>query len=126
MKRLISFPLFFLLCMLLVSCSGQLPNNDLISNKKDIYLVSGIYQSAIYTNHYVYISFINDHGKEFLVEADLLSDIPYEFDDGATYEIIYSKKDESFESVRYTDITKIKLAEYDLSIINDEADGIKQ
>lgn len=72
----------------------------------------------------VYVTFLDDHGKEFIAETQSRSssEIPFEFDEGTTYEIIYYSKSDDEDPVRYTDIVKIKLAEYDLNIIDEKND----
>lgn len=124
MKRFFCLPFMFILCLFLVSCSEKQPISDCISYERPTHLVSGIYQYSTQLDHCVYVTFLDDHGKEFIAEAQSrsLSEIPFEFDDGATYEIIYYSKSDDEEPVRYTDIVKIKLAEYDLNIIDEKND----
>lgn len=55
-----------------------------------------------------------------MAEAGSLTEMPYDLNDGATYEIIYLTKSEDSEPTLYTDVIKIKSAEYDLNIINED------
>jgi hypothetical protein len=95
-------------------------DDDKLSYEKTTHLVAGIYQYSNHIDNHVYITFIDDHDNEFIAKTESLSDVPYEFDVDTTYEIVYSTKSDDSEPVVYTDVIRIKPAEYDLNIIDED------
>ena len=124
MKRFIFLPLLWIFCVFLVSCSDKQMDVNPIAYEKSIHLVSGIFQSIDEADSAVFVTFLDDHGNEFVAEAGSLTEMPYDLNDGATYEIIYLTKSEDSEPTLYTDVIKIKPAEYDLNTINEDNEYI--
>lgn len=87
------------------------------TESETFYVTAGIYVSSEDLEGYKQAKFINEYGQEFLANITDDTETPEIFEEGKTYEIVHTDILTASIPGIYPEVSKIKLAEYDLDIM---------